>query len=179
MQSGKYERQKVNILSLKSRPLSSVLKVSSPIILYPSIAASSHHGLHIIPVPYQINGSDCGVFVCRYAYAIFQLRHFGFTYGDAGVYSDSNPPFHDLISDQEYFKFDMHDIVRFRQEFKTLIQRLLDVFLTWKKAAKPLKFAEENTMKTFDPNVVALPPSPTHREATHPPQQRHTRSMAL
>jgi Ulp1 family protease len=99
-------------------------------------------------VPYQNNTWDCGVFVCRYAYAIHQLRDRHFTYKDAGMYCDSGDKktkqaFYHLITDGAEFDFDMSDIARFREEFKILIERLSDTFLQWKKTEK----AEQRELK--------------------------------
>ena len=38
--------------------------------------------ISLIPVPYQDNGCDCGIFVCRYAYNLYIMRHQKFTCGD-------------------------------------------------------------------------------------------------
>ena len=87
-------------------------------------------------VPYQNKNNrwDCGVFVCRYAYTIFELRNLNFTFGNGGMQCGSEDekkkkPFYHLITEQEEFEFDMQDIKRFREEFKTLIEQLSGIFL--------------------------------------------------
>ena len=69
----------------------------------------------------------------------------------------------------------MSDIARFREEFKTLIDRLSTIYLRWKKARKA-NFAEEAQFEvnTFYPETTVLPPTPTHSELKHPPQQQST-----
>jgi hypothetical protein len=89
-------------------------------------------------VPRQNNGSDCGVFVCRYAFAMFQLRHLKFSRRDAGLEKMDNErktsrrqrnaprsqAFSDLITNGKEFDFNVEDIQRIRNEFKTLIRNL-------------------------------------------------------
>jgi hypothetical protein len=99
---------------------------------------------HFDAVPLQNNSWDCGVFVCRYAYAIYELRDRDFTYGDAGMHCEttevktgsSSRAFHELISDGAEFDFNMDDIARFREEFKTLIENLSRLYVTTKSAEK-------------------------------------------
>eukprot|EP00536_Pseudo-nitzschia_multiseries_P008300 jgi/Psemu1/257073/estExt_Genewise1Plus.C_2090059 len=95
-------------------------------------------------VPRQNNGSDCGVFVCRYAFAMFQLRELKFSYRDAGLDSISqdtskkerrlllSQAFSDLITNGEPFNFGVGDIQRIRCEFKTLIQELQPLYKEFK-----------------------------------------------
>ena len=95
-------------------------------------------------MPRQNNGYDCGVFVCRYAYSIFQLRDRRFTFGDANLLCASEcenerQPFYNLITEQKEFDFNMTDIARFRTEFKTLIERLSTIYLELKKREKAEK----------------------------------------
>lgn len=80
-------------------------------------------------VPRQNNTWDCGVFVCRYAYAIFHLRNRPFTYGAVS----GSTPFSRLITGGTEFDFDMNDIVRFRGEFKKLVENLSLVYYNWKR----------------------------------------------
>ncbi|CAJ1939071.1 unnamed protein product [Cylindrotheca closterium] len=80
-------------------------------------------------VPMQNNTWDCGVFVCRYALAIFKLRNRSFTFRD--VHGDS--PFSRLVAGGAEFDFNMKDIVRFRGEFQTLIENLSGVYSRWKR----------------------------------------------
>eukprot|EP00934_Nitzschia_sp_Nitz4_P002048 Nitzschia sp. Nitz4//scaffold80_size88189//71589//78338//NITZ4_005093-RA/size88189-processed-gene-0.64-mRNA-1//1//CDS//3329558648//2048//frame0 len=119
-------------------------------------------------VPYQDNTWDCGVFVCRYAYALYELRNRNFTFEDAGMYCDrssrstSRSAFYDLISDSAEFQFGMDDIARFRDEFKMLIERLSEVYMSFKRseqrrnAEKPIKDAVEETNEA-DEKVESTP----------------------
>jgi hypothetical protein len=97
---------------------------------------------NFIIVPRQDNGSDCGVFVCRYALAMFKLRHLEFTNKEAGIEkgSDSTPtgnrrltrrrktrsnaPFSKLITNGIEFDFKCDDIHRIRTEYQTFIRNL-------------------------------------------------------
>ena len=90
----------------------------------------------MIEVPYQDNGWDCGVFVCRYAYALYQLRHRAFSYNDAGVDrcgEAKGKAFDDLVTKATGFNFGKEDIVRLRREIRTLIERLSRLYLRRKK----------------------------------------------
>lgn len=68
---------------------------------------------------------DCGVYVCKYAYAMYQLREQAFTYADA---DRSRAPFYDFITNGDGFKFDMNDIKRLRKEIHILARRLSDIY---------------------------------------------------
>jgi hypothetical protein len=92
----------------------------------------------VMAVPYQDNGWDCGVFVCRYAYAMYEVaRRTSITLGD----------FHSVITGSEEFAFDMDDIARIREEFKTLIQNLSKVYEPWKAEEVRKEKAEKATRK--------------------------------
>jgi len=98
-------------------------------------------------VPRQNNGSDCGVFVCRYAFAMFQLRHLKFSRRDAELEQlevASSPrrqsrrvrrsqEFASLITNGKEFDFDVGDIQRIRRDFKTLIQKLHPRYQSFKE----------------------------------------------
>eukprot|EP00563_Minutocellus_polymorphus_P004411 CAMPEP_0181044106 /NCGR_PEP_ID=MMETSP1070-20121207/13080_1 /TAXON_ID=265543 /ORGANISM="Minutocellus polymorphus, Strain NH13" /LENGTH=1161 /DNA_ID=CAMNT_0023122511 /DNA_START=127 /DNA_END=3612 /DNA_ORIENTATION=+ len=73
-------------------------------------------------VPYQDNSWDCGVFVCRYAYALYLMRNKQITYEAAGL--ENRPYFLDLITKSPEFNFNMVDIGRVRDELKELITNL-------------------------------------------------------
>jgi hypothetical protein len=79
----------------------------------------------LIQVPYQDNGCDCGVFVCRYAYSLYTMRHQRFT--NADYYE--KPRFASLITRGPAFQFDMADIDRIRNEISTLIDNLSVLYL--------------------------------------------------
>ena len=81
--------------------------------------------ISLIPVPYQDNGCDCGVFVCRYAYNLYMMRHQKFTRMDY----EERPPFTSKITRSPAFQFDMSDIDRIREEIATLIDNLSKPFL--------------------------------------------------
>jgi len=81
--------------------------------------------------PRQNNDFDCGVFVCRFAYGIFQLRHLKFTYRDAGIMNKNKEKsitdkevFSNLITNGSHFKFNGVDIQRIRNDFHYLIENL-------------------------------------------------------
>lgn len=81
-------------------------------------------------IPYQNNSWDCGVYVCRYMYAMYLLRSHKFTYAEVGQ-SDDNM-FRDLITNNAAFRFGSDDIVRIRDEFMMLMERLSVLFFKWK-----------------------------------------------
>jgi len=84
-------------------------------------------------IPYQDNGCDCGVFVCRYAYNLFQMRDNCFSQFDL---SDNCK---DLFEYRGLFKFGMNDIARIRVEMDTLIRNLSTVYVRMKKLEKAKK----------------------------------------
>jgi sentrin-specific protease 7 len=89
--------------------------------------------LYTPKIPYQNNSWDCGVYVCRYMYAMYLLRSHTFTYSEVGYSRNAEGTmFVDLITKNAAFRFDGEDIVRIRYEFMTLIERLSKLFLTWK-----------------------------------------------
>jgi Ulp1 protease family, C-terminal catalytic domain len=99
-------------------------------------------------VPYQNNGSDCGVFVCRYAYSMYELTRrapitFAFT------------PGHLTASDE--FSFNTGDIARIREEVKTLIRRLTKVYAPWKETELQRE-KEENAERKVAPRHEATKP---------------------
>ena len=66
----------------------------------------------LVPVPYQDNGYDCGIFVCRYAYNLYVMRHLRFSWDD---YKEKSP-FNTLITKRLAFQFDDSDMTRIRGE---------------------------------------------------------------
>ena len=80
--------------------------------------------MSLIAVPYQDNDCDSGVFVCRYAYNLYMMRHQKFTYCD---YFES-PPFTSKITRGLVFQFDVSDIDRIREEIATLIDNLSKLY---------------------------------------------------
>ena len=65
-------------------------------------------------VPYQDDGGDSSVFVCRCAYALYLMRHRRITYGSAGL--ETRPYLRDLITNCPEFKFNMRDFGRVGDE---------------------------------------------------------------
>lgn len=96
-------------------------------------------------VPYQDNGCDCGVFVCRYAYNLFQMRNNCFSQFDMA--DDCRDLFEDSL-----FKFGMEDIARIRIEMETLIRNLAKVYQRMKKLEKAKKKESKSTSKEADGN---------------------------
>lgn len=84
-------------------------------------------------IPYQENGCDCGVFVCRYAYNLFQMRNNCFSQFD--MWDNCK----ELFKESGLFEFDMDDIARIRKEMETLIGNLSKVYLRMKKLEKSKK----------------------------------------
>ena len=86
-------------------------------------------------MPYQENGWDCGVYVCRYAYALFNLRTETFSPNECIVDQKrkSTAPFPDLITRNSYFRFDAEDILRIRREMRDLISNLSVVYRDWRQ----------------------------------------------
>jgi len=83
--------------------------------------------LHVDVVPYQNNSWDCGVFVCRYAFALYKLRNISFSFQEY-----RQDCFRSLITNSEPFQFDMKDITRLRQEMKALVENLCTAYVPWK-----------------------------------------------
>ena len=97
---------------------------------------------HVCTVPKQTNGYDCGVFVCRYAYALYQARFTPITYVDLHL---EKPPLKTAITQSTFFNFDDLEVTLLRTEVGVLIDNLAKVYsrVERKLAAKP-KEAEEN-----------------------------------
>jgi hypothetical protein len=100
------------------------------------ISTPSSNFFNATTVPYQDNGWDCGVFVCRYASAIYEIRHVEFSRGTAQLMDGGNP-FNNLISNNHHFCFGMADIAAMRREMKVLIQRLALEFASQIRATVP------------------------------------------
>jgi hypothetical protein len=83
-------------------------------------------------IPYQDNCWDCGVYVCRYAYALYQLRSHRFTYDEVGFTEGPIAMFRDLMTQNDAFHFGAKDITRIRREFFQLIERLSKLYFPWK-----------------------------------------------
>ena len=91
-------------------------------------------------VPYQQNGWDCGVFVCRYAFSVLSLRRKPFQFDGSKQYVDKEAQksmknmLNTEISESTAFTFGMDDIERLRREFATLIDKLSDLYKVKEKA---------------------------------------------
>jgi len=81
-------------------------------------------------VPQQKNTCDCGVFVCRYAYNLYVMRHTTFTQNDITNNCRSS------ITTNPSFQFNMNDMARIRREMKEVIQNLIKPFQEGKHHAE-------------------------------------------
>ena len=72
-----------------------------------------------VVVPQQNNGTDCGVFVCRYAYNMMLMQNYKFT-----QHTIAN-----VVAESPSFKFGMKGIKRIRSELSVLIMNLSTVYL--------------------------------------------------
>jgi hypothetical protein len=107
-------------------------------------------------VPYQSNGWDCGVFVCRYAYGFKCLQTLPFTYDDVGfVPGNTANWFENAITDSDAFRFRDRDIVSLRANMKTLIERLSEVYSPWSQAQKRNRQSEKKSKSESDAAPVA------------------------
>ena len=97
------------------------------------------------PVPYQENEGDGGVFVCRYAYNLYTMRHLKFTWVDIMEH------FKSMITRGPAFQFDMEDIARIRGEIGTLINKLSEIYLAMKlEEKKEKKKSKSQAMKSLE-----------------------------
>jgi Ulp1 family protease len=111
-----------------------------------------------LSVPYQDNSWDCGVFVCRYAYAVYLLRERSFSYREANAFGErGNSRFLELITDSPEFSFAMPDIARFRNELKTLIEMLSGVYTPWKQEENRKEREEKRVAKKRKAKAPACP----------------------
>jgi hypothetical protein len=101
-----------------------------------------------ISVPFQQNSWDCGVFVCMYAYALYEtvLDVETLTYRDARCQFK-------VITLSAFFDFDSSDIIRLRREMKELIQKLSDIYLPWKKSMD-----QQEKLESFKVNMTTRNP---------------------
>jgi hypothetical protein len=110
--------------------------------------------LQLLLVPYQDNGCDCGVFVCRYAYNLYLMRNQIFSFADIEDH------FKTLITEGPAFDFDMRDIARIREEIKVLVNALSPLYHAYKKEEKAQRAAAKNkekvSSKTPDQEVARI-----------------------
>eukprot|EP00523_Entomoneis_sp_CCMP467_P006986 CAMPEP_0168734242 /NCGR_PEP_ID=MMETSP0724-20121128/8709_1 /TAXON_ID=265536 /ORGANISM="Amphiprora sp., Strain CCMP467" /LENGTH=1244 /DNA_ID=CAMNT_0008781333 /DNA_START=148 /DNA_END=3882 /DNA_ORIENTATION=+ len=85
-------------------------------------------------VPYQDNGWDCGVFVCRYAYALYQMRRTVLPSDDENSFCAHTLA--KIVPSHELFHFGAEEIEKIRKNFKTFLENLSRVYQTWKKKCK-------------------------------------------
>jgi hypothetical protein len=91
-------------------------------------------------VPRQNNFCDCGVFVCRYAYALYKLsKHTTLKVRDA---HGEGSPFRKLITGAKEFKFNMNEIQLMRKQLMSLIERLHAIHQQFLKEKAGLEAAE-------------------------------------
>lgn len=79
-------------------------------------------------VPYQQNGFDCGVFVCRYIDALYQQRDQKICY----KHLHCKRPLSELITNSIFFTFGMPEIALLRDEMGKLIDNLSAVYFDFK-----------------------------------------------
>ena len=81
-------------------------------------------------VPRQDNCWDCGVFVCRYAFAMLQLldTRIECKLADWRVAKFRRNIIKEYITEKEAFDFGMDDIARLREEMAILIQDLHRIY---------------------------------------------------
>ena len=98
-----------------------------------SLFELNSHAFFPFSVPTQKNGWDCGVFVCRYAFALYSMRDRDITFGDAKK-DQYGIPLERAITESDAFQFDGSDIVRIRKELDFLINKLSEIYKRWKDA---------------------------------------------
>ena len=72
---------------------------------YTTLTATGHSSLlsisSLITVPCKKNGYNCGIYVCRYAYGLYVMKHLLFTWRD---YTE-DPPFNTLTLEAMLLRF--------------------------------------------------------------------------
>jgi hypothetical protein len=100
----------------------------------------------IITVPRQLNGYDCGLYVCRYVAALHQSIDLCVTNDD--LYSCSSPLL-DKITCNEHFQFDQAVIPDFRIRLGILIDNLSGVYHFGKVPNRTQKSSAGKATKTY------------------------------
>jgi Ulp1 family protease len=107
-------------------------------------------------VPKQTNGYDCGVFVCRYAYALYQARFTPITYVDLHL---EKPPLKTAITQSNFFNFDDLEVTLLRTEVGVLNSDLKEDRKEEEKIQSEstmlCKFVEESMTEV--PDIVTNP----------------------
>ena len=119
----------------------------------------------ICTVPKQNNAVDCGVYVCRYALALYQLRYLPITYKDLYL---SDPPL-SVLTKSSSFDFTHHTIKQLRQHMTKLLQNLSTLYLSNTvhiDTSQPEASAEESTPTQPVDQLVLIPPSDKMRLST-------------
>ncbi len=80
----------------------------------------------VIAVPQQTNGCDCGVFVCHYAFALYQQRYRNITHKDVRNHRSA---LRDSVTNSPYMQFDMTYISDLRKEIGNLVDNLSSIYL--------------------------------------------------
>jgi hypothetical protein len=100
----------------------------------------------IIIVPRQLNGYDCGLYVCRYTAALHRSIDFFFTNDD--LYSCSSPLL-EKIMHNDHFQFDQAVIADFRNQLGILIENLSSVYHFGKVPKRTRKSSGGKATKTY------------------------------
>jgi len=125
-----------NIQPFVNNSMPSISPKSKSLIFYSCTLSTSLHVLsHLVLnsyllVPYQANDCDGGVFVCRYAYNLFLMKHLKFTW------NDMKKQLKTLITKSPAFRFGMSDVARMRDEMERLINNLSKIYLAMKEQEK-------------------------------------------
>lgn len=96
-------------------------------------------------IPYQDNSWDCGVFVCRYALSMLQLKDEIFTSTDI---KNAAKKLKEDIATSKAFDFGMDDIRSLRSEMRSLLEQLVQVYkgtITEKSGEKNLKVGHDTS----------------------------------
>ena len=80
-----------------------------------------------LTVPAQENGFDCGLFVCRYASAMYYLQDIEITFADV---IKEQPPLMNKLSLSPYFRFYQSTVTKFREELLLLLKELSRLYAT-------------------------------------------------
>ena len=132
-------------------------------------------------IPYQDNGCDCGVFVCRYAYNLFQMCN-NYTFSQYDLSNRCK----EVFKGCGLFEFGMEDIARIREEMKSLINNLSTSYLTTKQQQETPREQQQRQLRGRVPprrvqphrSVREKPTStdqPMKRQPRRQPQQSELR----
>jgi hypothetical protein len=106
-------------------------------------------------VPYQSNGWDCGVFVCRYAYGFKCIQSLSFSYAEVGYDPGHTATwFETAITNSTAFRFGDGEIASLRVDMKILIERLSEIYGPWSLAQKRNRQLEKKPKIEIDDTLV-------------------------